>query len=208
MEEVDQKDVKTAATAAQEAAAATQKAEETAAEVAAQHAELQRKYDALQAQAAQAETLHKQAIGLQQAEVIFGRADSEMIPADVAPKAGQKTFYKICGHLFQLLERWQFGGGIAISLAELNHHSLAKGDTQNLMRKLLGTQLWEGWFGKPDFVMAEESVLPRQLLTFLHLALKRLKTHYEAVEEAMAAAAKAYELLAEASAKKRKTEHQ
>ena len=72
------------------------------------------------------------------------------------------------------------------------------------MKKLLGAELWTGWFGAADFMMAEESVLPRQVLTFLHLALQKLKEHYNAVEEARTAAGKAYMLLATDSAKKRK----
>ena len=148
--------------------------------------------------------MRKQALALQQAELVFTQADPAMIPEDVAPKTGEKAFWKICGHLFQLLEKWHMGGNSAVSLAELNLHSLAKGDTQALMKKLLGAELWAGWFGAADFLMADDSVLPRQLLTYLHVALRQLKEHYDAGEDAKTAAGKAYVLLAEASAKKRK----
>ena len=90
-------------------------------------------------------------------------------------------------------------------MAELSHYSLAKDTTQALMKKLLGPQLWEGWFGQADFTMVDDSVLPRQTLMFLHLALKQLKSHYEAVEDARAAAAQSYAQMAEANAKKRRT---
>ena len=203
--EKSKKDDSLAITATQEAVTAKLKAERTAAEAAAQHAELLKKYETLQAQARQAEALQKQALALQQAELVFPGADLDMLPGDVTPKTGEKTFYKICGHLYQLLERWNLGGTIAFSMAELNCHALAKEETQSLMKKLLGADLWAGWFGAPDFTMADDSVLPRQLLTFLYAALKRLKGHYDAAEEVKTAAAKAYELLAEASAKKRKT---
>ena len=53
--------------------------------------------------------------------------------------------------------------------------------------------------------MAEDIVLPRQTLTFLHLALRQLKSRYDAGEEAKAAGTKAYADMAEASAKKSKT---
>ena len=96
------------------------------------------------------------------------------------------------------------GGNIAVSLAELSLHSLAKDETQSLMKKLLGPELWEGWFGTAEFTMAADSMLPRQLMSFLHVALRQLKEHYEAGEDARTAAGKAYALLAEASAKKRK----
>ena len=197
-------EAKKAATATQDAAKARKTAEDTAAEAAAQHADLLQKYQVLQQQAAKAEDLQKQALALQQAELVFVTADVDMIPAEVAPKTGAKAFWKICGHLFQLMERWHLGGNIAVSLAELNLHSLAKDDTQSLMKKLLGTELWNGWFGATDFTMAADSVLPRQLMTYLHVALRQLKEHYEAGEGEKTAAGKAYALLAEASAKKRK----
>ena len=197
-------EAKTAAAVTQDAAKARKAAEDTAAEAAAQHADLLQKYQVLQQQAAKAEELQKQALALQQAELVFVTADVDMIPAEVAPKTGAKAFWKICGHLFQLMERWHLGGNIAVSLAELNLHSLAKDDTQSLMKKLLGTKLWNGWFGATDFTMAADSVLPRQLMTYLHVALRQLKEHYEAGEGEKTAAGKAYALLAEASAKKRK----
>ena len=192
--------------AVDQAAAATRKAEAAAEEVTAKHAELLEKVEQLQAEARNAQILRQQAVAVQQAEMVFAAADSQMLPADVAPKTGVATFWKVCGHLHQLLERWQFGGGIAVTLAELSHYSLAKDTTQSLMKKLLGQELWEGWFGKPDFTMADDSVLPRQTMTFLHLALKQLKSNYDAGEEAKKAATKDYAMLVEANAKRRKME--
>ena len=192
--------------AVDEAAAATLKAENAAAEVGVKHAELLVKYAQLQAEATKAQALQKQALAAQQAEVIFQTADAGMLPEDVAPKTGEKGFFKVCGHLFQLMERWQFGGMISVTLAELSHHSLAKDTTQSLLKKLLGPQLWAGWFGTPDFTMADDSVLPRQTLMFLHLALKELKSHYEAGEDTKKAATKAYALMVEDNNKKRKVQ--
>ena len=200
----DTAETKSAETATKEAVAARKTAEATAADAATQHAELLRKFEVLQRQAGKAEELQKQALALQQAELVFTLADASMIPEEVAPKTGEKAFWKICGHLFQLMEKLHMGGNIAVSLAKLNQHSLAKNETQSLMKKLLGAELWTGWFGAADFMMVEDSVLPRQLLTYLHLALRQLKEHYHAVEEARTAASQAYVLLAEANAKKRK----
>ena len=134
---------------------------------------------------------------------MFAAADADMIPKEVAPKNGEKAFWKVCGHLFQLLERLHNGGTITVTLAELSHHSLARDTTHSLMKKLLGPQLWQGWFVEPDFTMADDCVLPRQTLMFLLLAPKQLKDHYEAVEDARKAAAQSYALMVEANANKR-----
>ena len=102
------------------------------------------------------------------------------------------------------MESWQYGGAIAVTIAELSAHSLAKDATQALLRKLLGTQLWEGWFGKPDVVIEDTSVLPRQMMAYLHYALLQLKDNYDAIEDTEAAAAKSYALMLEDSSKKRR----
>ena len=197
---------KAANEAVNQAAAATKRAEAAAEEVTAKHAELLQKVEKLQAEAQKAQVLRQQALAIQQAELVFAGADAKMLPAEVAPKAGVQAFWKVCGHLYQLLERWHLGGNIAVTLAELSHHAMAKETTQALMKKLLGTELWGGWFGKPDFMMADESILPRQLLTYLHLALTQLKSNYEAGEEVKKAAARDYAMLAEANTKRRKVE--
>ena len=90
-------------------------------------------------------------------------------------------------------------------MAELAAHSYAKDATQALLRKLLGPQLWKGWFEQEDMVIADGAVLPRQLMTFLYHALQQLKDHYLAVEETRIAASKSYAQLLEATSKKRRT---
>ena len=101
--------------------------------------------------------------------------------------------------------KWQYGGAIAITIAELSAHSLAKDATQALLRKLLGPQLWEGWFGTVDIVLEHTSVLPRQLMAYLQYALSQLQHNYDALEDNKAAAAKSYALMVEDSSKKRRT---
>ena len=97
-------------------------AAKTAAE---EQASLQEKIKALQLSAAQAEHNKKQAQAAQQAEATYAQAEFTMVPKDVTPKTGEKAFLKICGHLYQLLESWQYGGAIAVTIAELSAHSLA-----------------------------------------------------------------------------------
>ena len=96
------------------------------------------------------------------------------------------------------------GAPSQVTKAELSAHSFAKDATQGLLRKLLGPQLWEGWFGQKDIVIDDASVLPRQLMAFLYHALQQLKEHYLAVEETKAAASKSYALLLEATSKNRR----
>ena len=158
----------------------------------------------MQMAAAQAEHNRKTALAAQQAESTFALADFAMVPKEVTPKTGDKPFLKICGHLYQLLESWQYGGAIAITIAELSAHSLAKDATQALLRKLLGPQLWEGWFGTIDIVLEDDSVLPRQLVAYLQYALSQLKHNYDALRDTKAAAAKSYALMMEYSSKKRR----
>jgi hypothetical protein len=139
----------------------------------------------------------------QQAECVFAQADISMLPKDVAPKTGTKSFWKNCGHLFQILERWQMGGAFMLTVGELTAHSLAKDGTQALLLKLLGEQLWQGWFGEPtNRVLDSSCVMPRQMLMFLYVALQQLREHYEQVEDTKASAATAFGILAE-NARKR-----
>ena len=194
-----------AKSAADAVAQAKATAEAAATEASSTQTVLLKRIEALQASAQQAELLQKQALATQQAELVFAEADFSMIPQDVAPKTGEKAFWKVCGHLYQMLERWHYGGTIAVTLAELSAHSLAKDTTQALMLKLLGPQLWQGWFGQSDFRMADDSVLPRQTLMFLYYALQQMKDHYEGVEDTRAAAAKSYTSMVEANSKKRRT---
>ena len=185
-----------------EAKALADAAAKTAAE---EQAALQEQIRALQAEAGKTEHHRQIALATQQAEMVFAEADFGMIPSDISPKdGGEKPFWKICGHLYQLLERWQYGGAIPVTMAELSAHSLAKDATQGLLRKLLGPQLWKGWFGKDDIVIADVSVLPRQLMAFLYHSLQLLKEHYLAVEDTKIAAGKSYALLLEAASKKRR----
>lgn len=187
-----------------EAKALAEAAAKTAAE---EQAALMQQIKNLQAEATQAEALKQQTLASQQADAVFTEADFAMIPTNVAPPTdgGEKAFWKICGHLYQLLERWNFGGAIPVTIAELSAHSLAKDATQGLLRKLLGNQLWKGWFGTNDCVIAEGSILPRQLMFFLYHALLQLKDHYLSIEDTKAAAGKSYALLLEAASKKRRT---
>ena len=192
--DAEMKDLKQTLTSHQEKAkleVAEAKAQaETAAQAAAtEHAQLQEQIRSLQLTAAQAEHDKKVTLAALQAESTFALADFTMIPKEVTPKTGDKPFLKICGHLYQLLESWQYGGAITLTIAELSAHSLAKDATQALLRKLLGTQLWEGWFGAVDTVLADDAVLPRQLMAYLQYALSQLKHNYDALQDTKAAAA-------------------
>ena len=185
-----------------EAKALADAAAKTAAE---EQAALQEQIKTLQAEAGKNEHHRQIALATQQAEMVFAEADFGMIPSDISPKAGgEKAFWKICGHLYQLLERWQYGGAIPVTMAELAAHSYAKDATQGLLRKLLGPQLWKGWFGQEDIVISDMSVLPRQLMAFLYHSLQQLKEHYLAVEDTKIAASQSYALLLEATSKKRR----
>ena len=195
----------TAKAAAEAVAQARATAEEAATEAANTQSGLLQRIQALQETAKQAEALQLMARASQQAELTFPEADFDMVPTEVTPKTGTKTFLKICGHLFQVLEKWHYGGTFSVTLDELSKNSLAKDATQDLLKKLLGKELWKGWFGDEDFLIVDgSSVLPRQALMFLHYALRQLKEQYEAVEETRTAAAKSFAQLLEASAKKRR----
>ena len=195
----------TAKDAAEAVAKAKATAESAAAEANAKQAELLKQIEDLRVTATQNESLQKQALATQQVERTFAEAEFAMIPKDVAPKTGEKVFYKICGHLYQLLERWHFGGTFPVTLEELASHSLAKDTMQGLMKKLLGAQLWKGWFGEENFTIVDvTSVLPRQTLMFLFYSLQQLKEHYSAVEDTKAAAAKSFAALLEAGTKRRR----
>ena len=150
------------------------------------------------------EGLKQQALTTQQVETTYDQADFSMLPKDNAPKGDDKNFWKTCGHLFQLMEKWHFSGTFPVTITELESHCLVKDATQALLRKLLGPQLWQGWFGAPEFVLGDGCVLPRQLMMYLYYELQQLKEHYLAIEETKAAADNAYAMLLEASNKKRK----
>ena len=73
------------------------------------------------------------------------------------------------------------------------------------MQLVLGTKLWDGWFDFIPLPVPDEEIVPRQALTFVSMALERVKNKYDAIEATKAAAAESYAAMtAEARAKKRR----
>jgi hypothetical protein len=82
-------------------------------------------------------------------------------------------------------------------------------DTDSLVVEILGKTLLAGWYPhtKNPFPEEPDSVLPRQLMTYLIAALAKLKSRYQAGEfrgeETKKAAAESYAALSADSKKRR-----
>ena len=107
-----------------------------------------------------------------------------------------------CGHLHVLLQLWSQGGCQPVSFGELRTHCLAGAQTCQLVKNILGAQLWDGWFHMVGDEPADEQPVPRQALTFVSHGLNKLKAKKEE-QETKDSAANSYALMTAASKKRR-----
>ena len=71
------------------------------------------------------------------------------------------------------------------------------------MKSLLGTKLWDGWFDVVADPFPDEEILLRQAVSYLALALEKLKTRYDAIEATTIAAKESYAIMAATTKKRR-----
>ena len=78
---------------------------------------------------------------------VFEQADPKDLP-DYTPTADEygSPHINICGHLYQLLLLWRQGGCQPVTFGDLRAHSTGAAEVPQLVRKLLGAGLWDGWF--------------------------------------------------------------
>ena len=138
------------------------------------------------------------------ADDIFERADPALLPnhtpTDDAVGREQLT---VCGHFHQLLQLWIQGGYLPVTFGELRAHSTAGFQVHNLMKDLLGLQLWDGWFEMLADIPDDSEMIPRQALTYCHIALERLREKHKVNEDVKEAATKSYASLSAAGKKRR-----
>ena len=89
-------------------------------------------------------------------------------------------------------------------MADLKKHSSAGEEAITLVKHLLGSQLWDGWFSRFPEDLPDDQVLPRQALTFVSLALDKIKMSKADSEAAKKPALKAFEEYTE-NVKRRRT---
>ena len=97
-----------------------------------------------------------------------------------------------CGHLHHLLVLWNQGGCQPVTFGQIRKYCLAGQETHDLMKCLLGEQLWDGWFSLAGAHPEDNEPLPCQALTYVALALDNMKTQYEGVEESKKTAAESF----------------
>ena len=90
-----------------------------------------------------------------------------------------------------------------MTFAELRAHTRAGDHVHNMMKDLLGLQLWDGWFEMIEDIPADSEMVPRQALTYCHIALDRLREKHIVSESVKEAAAQSYALMS-AEGKKRR----
>ena len=90
-----------------------------------------------------------------------------------------------------------------VTFAELRAHSTAGSHVHNLMKDLLGLQLWDGWFEMVADIPDDSEMIPRQALTYCHIALERLREKHKVNEDVKEAATKSYALMSAAGKKRR-----
>ena len=61
------------------------------------------------------------------------------------------------------------------------------------MKQLPGSQLWDGWFALVEDSLTDEDFIPRQALTFVHMALQKIQFTVDVVAEHHASAKASYE---------------
>jgi hypothetical protein len=131
-------------------------------------------------------------------DVTAEAASFDLLPTLEVPPAPELA---TCGRLYCLLARWsQAGSNVPFSFGALREHA-GTGEVDALLRKLLGQQ-WALWF--PPEGVEPAMVLPRQSVVMLFHALGQLRTSYERLEDAQAAAASSYAALAEGHSKRRR----
>ena len=128
-------------------------------------------------------------------DTICEAASPELLPHFYVETADENTTQQlvICAHLLQLLTLWNQGGCQPVTFGDLKAHSLAGEHSAAFMRQLLGTQLWDGWFGLVESTLNDEDYIPRQALSFMHLALQKIQFAVGVLAEQQAAAKTAYE---------------
>ena len=122
-------------------------------------------------------------------------ASPELLPYFNVEAVDENTTQQlvICAHLHHLLTLWNQGGCQPVTFGDLKAHSLAGEHSAAFMKLLLGTQLWDGWFGLVENMLSDEDFIPRQALLFVHLALQKISFAVELLAEQQAAARTAYE---------------
>ena len=91
-----------------------------------------------------------------------------------------------------------------MTFGDLRTHSAAGAEASQLVRKLLGTKLWDGWFSLlENLEPGNHDWIPRQALHFVILALENLKLKHDALQEVKGAAEKSFALMTAASKKRR-----
>ncbi|CAK0836913.1 unnamed protein product, partial [Prorocentrum cordatum] len=109
-----------------------------------------------------------------------------------------------CGRWYQLINQWyQAGACVPFTFADITSAQCPPAEVLITAQLLLGSQ-WPLWF-PGDAQVSPTTVLPRQLVCFLHQALDRLKCNCEKLEESRAAAATSYAMIT-ASHKKRRAQ--
>ena len=71
------------------------------------------------------------------------------------------------------------------------------------MKRLLGEQLWDGWFSLAGAHPEDNEPLPRQALAYVALALDNMKTQYQGVDESKKTAAEAFARLTSETKRRR-----
>ena len=91
-----------------------------------------------------------------------------------------------------------------MTFGDLRAHSAADAEASQLVRKLLGTKLWDGRFSLLENVEpGNHDWIPRQALHFVILALKNLKLKHDALQEVKQAAEESFAQMTAASKKRR-----
>ena len=134
------------------------------------------------------------------ADDVYEEATPDDLPDFVPPS---QESLDACSHLYFMLKLWNEGGCLAFNLGELKGHCKAKEETLTLLRSLLGTKLWDGWFDVVADPFPDEEILPRQAVLYLALALEKLKTRYDAIEATTIAAKESYAIMAATTKKRR-----
>ena len=128
-------------------------------------------------------------------DTICEYASPELLPHYNVAAVDEQTTHQlaICGHLHQLLTLWNQGGCLPVTFGDLKAHCLAGEQSAAFMKQLLGPQLWDGWFGLIEESLCDEDYIPRQALTYTHMALQKIQFTVDVVAEHQAAAKVAYE---------------
>ena len=95
-----------------------------------------------------------------------------------------------------------------MTFGDLAAHSTAGAFTAPLVQQLLGRDLWLGWFDTASDPPSEFEIIPRHSMTYLALALDKMKLTYEADEDTTRAAKASYATMSAAAKKRRASAQQ